>query len=95
MARAIVNIGRASAVGLVLASASCMKPAPEPAYTPIPAAPPAELQQVVFLVGDAGVGTLETSPLLVRLAQEVERWSGDLGREEGVSVVFPRRQRLP
>ena len=45
------------------------------------------VESVVFLIGDAGKGTLETSPILHRLRAEVEQWSEALPAA-GVLVLF-------
>jgi hypothetical protein len=45
------------------------------------------IESVVFLIGDAGQGTLETSPILHRLRNEVEQWSSTL-RDSAVVVLY-------
>jgi hypothetical protein len=45
------------------------------------------VESVIFLIGDAGKGTLETSPILHRLRTEVEQWSQSL-RDSGVVVLY-------
>lgn len=47
-----------------------------------------EVAGVVFLVGDAGEADVTTSPLLTRLRNEVERWSGAVGGDSSVAVLF-------
>src|SRR5262245_47750895 len=45
------------------------------------------VESVIFLIGDAGKGTLETSPILHRLRTEVEQWSQAL-RDSAVVVLY-------
>ena len=72
----------------LLPLAACVKEVPEPDFTPIPAADAAVVDQVVFLVGDAGEALFASTPLMPHLQTEVERWSAALAREEAVSVLF-------
>lgn len=58
----------------------------------LPAGPTAEpdsrqVESVVFFFGDAGAVRDDNSPLLARLRQDVERWSGSLGADSSVIVV--------
>ena len=46
------------------------------------------VESVVFLVGDAGMAQLESSPLLLTLRREVDQWSQRLGREGAVTVLY-------
>ncbi len=59
---------------------------PELSGVPIPK--PAEVDAVVFLVGDAGAAEAGKSPLLAALKADVERWSAALGRDSAVTVTF-------
>jgi len=68
--------------------AACVKEPPAPDFTPVPVPDPAVIDQVVFLVGDAGEALYDHTPLMPHLRDEVERWSGALAREEAVSVLF-------
>jgi hypothetical protein len=67
---------------------ACIREPPAPEFTPLPETRPQQVDQVVFLVGDGGQALFATSPLMVRLQQEAERWSAALAREEAVSVVY-------
>ena len=75
-----------SLAALVLTT--CVTPAPSTKYTPLPATRPQQIDQAIFFVGDAGLATWDTSPVMHRLQQETERWSAELARPEAVSVVF-------
>src|SRR5262245_39042973 len=45
------------------------------------------VESVIFLIGDAGQGTIETSPVLHRLRNDVEQWSRSL-RDSSVVVLY-------
>ncbi|HMB89561.1 MAG TPA: hypothetical protein VKP65_01860, partial [Rhodothermales bacterium] len=59
-----------------------------PEQEPEPLPPPAEVDEVVFIVGDAGATLAEGSPLLKALQYDIEQWSATLARDSAVSVVF-------
>lgn len=59
---------------------------PEQEPEPLPAA--AEVDEVVFIVGDAGATLENGSPLLKALQHDIEQWSATLARDSAVSVVF-------
>ena len=74
---------------LLILMACGRPPVPElPPVTPIDLPAPAEVDAVVFLVGDAGAAITGKSPLMDHLTADVERWSGALARDSAVSVVF-------
>src|SRR5688572_24024575 len=75
-------------LSLALGMGGCIRELPEMEYNPLPATRPEQIDQVVYLVGDAGKAVFATSPLMARLQQDVERWSADLARQEAVSVVY-------
>lgn len=54
--------------------------------TPLP--PVAEIESVIFIVGDAGHVTWEQSPMVRSMAREVELWSERLARDSSVAVLF-------
>ena len=85
--------GRAAhaAFGLLLLAAGCGRgfPAPElQPFDPLPEPDPAQVERILFLVGDAGAADAARSPLLVRLGRDVERWSAALGRDSAVAIAF-------
>lgn len=59
-----------------------------PAFDAFDVADPSDVDAVVFLVGDAGNTDRLRSPLLIRLQQDIERWSAALAIDSAVSVVF-------
>lgn len=59
-----------------------------PAFDAFEISDPADVDAVVFLIGDAGATEAGRSPLLIRLQQDVELWSGALGRDSAVSIAF-------
>jgi hypothetical protein len=80
---------RVAVLSAVLILAACVVREPPPTeFTPLPETRPQQIDQVVFLVGDAGKALFDTSPLMVRLREEAERWSEALARPEAVSVLF-------
>jgi len=86
---------RVTAIGLVLAftllEAACggrLETPALPTFDAFEISDPADVDAVVFLVGDAGLTDRLRSPLLVRLQQDIERWSAALARDSAVSVVF-------
>ncbi|MSR35969.1 MAG: hypothetical protein EXR95_04885 [Gemmatimonadetes bacterium] len=79
---------RTLTIAAALLLAGCLKNPPEPAFEPLAETRPDAIDQVVFLVCDAGKALFDTSPLMVRMKQETERWSADLARPEAVSVLF-------
>lgn len=80
-----------AAIGATLAMASCggqLETPQWPAFDAFEISDPADVDAVVFLVGDAGIADRLRSPLLIRLQQDVERWSEALASDSAVSVVF-------
>ena len=78
-----------AAAALLWLGAGCAEPdAPLPAGSGIPAPDPANVERVIFLVGDAGIARRETYPILPRLEQDVEAWAARLQRDSAVTVVF-------
>ena len=73
-----------------LACSGCASPflASLPEWDPIPEPDTAQVESILFLVGDAGNVTLEESPLLQKLALDVEAWSGSLRRDATVAVIY-------
>lgn len=62
-------------------------PAPTTADVGASIPDPAEVESVVFLLGDAGNALPATSPVLARLAADVEEWAGWLDADSSVTVV--------
>jgi len=80
---------RAPAVALIaLTAAACGRPLPVLPEYMIPEPAPAEIENVIFLIGDAGDARAERSPLLRRMNAEVEYWAGALARDSAVVVLF-------
>ena len=46
------------------------------------------VESVLYLVGDAGDAYMEHSPILYRLQNEIEEWSGNVGRTGAVTVLY-------
>lgn len=49
---------------------------------------PAEVEEVLFLVGDAGAADGERSAILRDLSRRIEYWSGEIAEDSAVSVLF-------
>ncbi len=59
-----------------------------PETTPIPVPEPANVDAVVFLLGDAGATVKNRTPLLPAIQADVEQWSAALRRDSAVSILF-------
>ena len=83
------GVRRALRISAVLVVSACASP-PPPMPTPeqIAAPLPADVDRVLFLIGDAGLARTETHPILTRMQQDIERWSTDLGRDSAVAVAI-------
>ncbi|MEX2569741.1 MAG: hypothetical protein WD737_00445 [Gemmatimonadota bacterium] len=83
---------RISAALLILWMAAAAACAPVPPEFPIPenvpVPDPAEVESVLFLVGDAGDARMEHSPILQRLRDDVEGWSERLEQDSTVVVLY-------
>jgi len=76
-----------SACALLLLS-GCKPDLPDLPDQMVPEPPAAEVESVVFLVGDAGDAIEARSPLLQRLRADVEDWSSRLAHDTSVVVLF-------
>lgn len=76
------------AVTSTLAAGACLHGPPTTEWTAPPEPPADEVEQVLFLVGDAGEALPGRSPVLARLSEGVESWARQLGRDSAVSVFF-------
>jgi hypothetical protein len=54
----------------------------------VPAPEPADVDAVIFLLGDGGAAVEGRSPLLEALRADVEWWSKSLARDSAVSIVY-------
>lgn len=72
---------------LLLASCSRAPDRPTTAPAPIPPPDPANVEAVLFLLGDAGAAYTESSPLLNRLQQDVETWSARVPGDSSIAVL--------
>jgi hypothetical protein len=73
---------------LALLAGCSVPPPPFPTPQQIPAPSPAQVESVVFLVGDAGQATRDRYPILPRLKQEVEWWAERLEADSAITVLF-------
>jgi hypothetical protein len=65
-----------------------LKPLDLPAFEGVPVPDPADVDAVVFLLGDAGATVRGGSPLIDAIRTDIERWSASLARDSAVSIVF-------
>lgn len=80
--------GAAALLLLVAAGACGLDPPVLPTPQTIPPPDPAEVERVIFLVGDPGEARLDHFPLMGRLSQDIEGWSAALGRDSAVTVLY-------
>ena len=72
-----------------------------PSWDPLPEPDPANVESVIFLLGDAGDVVSSSSPVLTRLTEDVEWWSDELERDSAVAVlvlgdiIYPNGMRDP
>ena len=75
------------AIALVLGQCGNAPPPPLPVPDSVPSVDPANVESVVFLLGDAGLARDESSPILARLQQDVEWWSQRVENDSSVVVL--------
>ena len=83
--------GSAAVLALTAIVAACghgLETPQLPTFDAFQISDPADVDAVVFLVGDAGATSATASPILVRLREDIERWSKALARDSAVSVIF-------
>ncbi len=73
---------------IVACTAPRVRPPLFPDIVPGEAPRPDSVDAILLLVGDAGEAEPGESPLLMRMKQEIEVWSGLLGRDSAVTVLF-------
>lgn len=78
-------LGAALAAAL---AAACGQTPSLPEVRPVAEPPAADVESVVFLIGDAGLARPGRSPVLERLRREVEEWAARLRRDSAVVVLF-------
>ena len=61
---------------------------PVPAPTHIPAPDPAQVERVLFLVGDPGLARSGNYPIMRRLRQDIEWWAERLPADSAVTVLY-------
>ena len=85
-----MRIFTATCAVVLLALAGCRSPLnthPVPEWHPIPEPAASDVDAVIFLIGDAGEATFETSPVLQKLRIDLDDWSQRLGRDSAVALV--------
>ncbi|MGH7658550.1 MAG: hypothetical protein ACREL6_09990, partial [Gemmatimonadales bacterium] len=85
--RAVIGIGLVAALILLIEWSD--PPLPElPEVEPIALPDPAEVDAVVFLMGDGGANLKERSPLIRTLGANIEHWSAALARDSATSLLL-------
>jgi hypothetical protein len=79
---------RGTCVLLLCALAGCARPLPELTPSQVPEPATGEVESVIYLFGDAGYANEHRNPVLRRLRNDIEQWSGALRRDSAVVVVF-------
>lgn len=80
---------RSATVLLFSLQAACASTPPRlPPPQQIAAPDPADVEHVIFLVGDAGTARREYYPILPRLEQDIEGWAERLNADSAVTVLF-------
>ncbi len=69
-------------------TAGCTGTLPSLPESRIPEPRPAELETVLFLMGDAGEAHADTDPVLRVMQADVERWSSLMPRDSAIVVLF-------
>lgn len=73
---------------LLVPLVACSGPAAAPNEPrTMPAPDPAEVESIVFLVGDPGLARREDDPIIHKLRADIERWSAQLGPNANVAAV--------
>lgn len=83
----IISIGAVGAAALIV-SAACSRPLPELAPSQVPEPAPDAVESVIYLLGDAGYADEHRNPILRRMRNDIENWSGALARDGAVVVLF-------
>jgi hypothetical protein len=73
---------------LLLALSGCARELPVLTPSQVPDPDPAAVESVIYLFGDAGYANEQRNPILRRLRNDVEHWSGALRRDSAVVVLF-------
>lgn len=81
-------LSSAALLAAVTISACGIPNPPLPTPQQIPAPDPAEVEHVVFLVGDAGEATRDRYPILQRLRTDIEWWAERVQGDSVISVLF-------
>lgn len=85
--RAVIGLGLIAALFLLLEWSD--PPAPEfPETDPVALPDPANVYEVVFLMGDGGATLKDRTPLLLDLQRNIERWSMALASDSAVSLLL-------
>lgn len=83
-----MRLRRWSAVVLVVLAGGCRYQLPDLPRQMLAEPAAADVEMVIYLVGDAGNSTIERYPVIERLRQDVEDWSGRLRADTSVIVLW-------
>lgn len=77
-----------SAALIIVCGSACSRQLPELAPSQVPEPAPDAVESVIYLVGDAGYAEEHRHPVLRRLRNDIEDWSGALARDGAVVVLY-------
>jgi hypothetical protein len=72
----------------IIGGTACSRPLPQLAPSQVPEPAPDAVESVVYLFGDAGHADEQRNPILRRLRNDIEDWSGALAEDGAVAVLF-------
>jgi hypothetical protein len=78
----------ACAAFLLIGGTACTRALPELTPSQVPEPAPDAVESVIYLLGDAGYADEHRNPILRRMRNDIEDWSGALARDGAVAVLF-------
>jgi hypothetical protein len=81
------EVRAASAALIIICGTGCAR-LPDLAPSQVPEPAPDAVENVIYLLGDAGYADEQRNPILRRMRNDIEDWSGALGRDGAVVVLF-------
>lgn len=82
------SIRAASLAVIMTCGTACSRPLPVLAPSHVPEPAPDQVESVIYLLGDAGHADEHRNPILRRMRNDIENWSGALARDGAVVVLY-------